>query len=218
MNCFKKDRFTFDHGKIVSVYVVYKKNIIASINGNRDSNLTIEKSLFGAVSLTKNADVDKYKYSGYGIAFDKKDSFSFPGGGFGKNVINFGADMNSYPHIDNRGKDILILGLDPTQGLCEHSLTAEKMYLINFTKKCTKFCLSVYYNGANSYFFVNGTEIIKLKAKDSNILPSPLCLGNISKDWSQIIWKKVALLVIFVILVLVMMLLVSMMSKAFISI
>ena len=56
------------------------------------------------------------------------------------------------------------------------------MYSINFTKKNTKFCLSLYYNGANSYLFVNGTEIIKCKAKDSEINPYELCLGNISKD------------------------------------
>ena len=92
--------------------------------------------------------------------------------------------MNSSPHIDNKGKDILILGTGPTQGLGEHSLTAEKMYSINFTKDNTKFCLSLHYNGANSYLFVNGTEIIKFKAKDSNIVARPLCLGNISKDCS----------------------------------
>ena len=63
-------------------------------------------------------------------------------------------------------------------------LNAEKMYSINFTKKNTKFCLSLHYNGANSYLFVNGTEIYKFKAKDSEIVASPLCLGNISKDWS----------------------------------
>ena len=57
------------------------------------------------------------------------------------------------------------------------------MYLINFTEKNT-FCLSLNYNGADSYLFVNRTEIYKLKAKDSEIVASPLCLGNISKDWS----------------------------------
>ena len=92
--------------------------------------------------------------------------------------------MNSSPHIDNKGKDILILGIGPTQGLGEHSLTAEKMYSINFTKDNTKFCLSLHYNGANSYLFVNGREIIKFKEKDSNIVARPLCLGNISKNWS----------------------------------
>ena len=56
--------------------------------------------------MTKNADVNKYKYSGYGIAFDRTSSFSFPGGGNGQNVIIFGVDMNSSIHIDNKGKDI----------------------------------------------------------------------------------------------------------------
>ena len=69
------------------------------------------------------------------------------------------------------------------QGL-EHTLTAEKMYSISFTVTKKKFCLSLHYNGANSYLFVNGKEIVKFKVKDSEIVASPLCLGNISKDWS----------------------------------
>ena len=62
-------------------------------------------------------------------------------------------------------------------------LTAEKTYSINFTEKNKKFCLSLHYNGANSYLFVNGTEIHKFKAKDYKIVATPVCLGNISKDW-----------------------------------
>ena len=81
------------------------------------------------------------------------------------------------------GKNILILGKGPTQGL-EHTLSTEKMYLINFTEHNKKFCLSLHYNRANSYLFVNGTEIDKFKAKDSEIIVTPLCLGNISKDFS----------------------------------
>ena len=63
-------------------------------------------------------------------------------------------------------------------------LSAEKMYSINFTERDKRFCLSLHYNGANSYLFVNGKEIHKFKAKDSEIVATPLCLGNISKDWS----------------------------------
>ena len=85
----------------------------------------------------------------------------FPGGGFGQNITILGADMNSSIHVDNKGKDILILGKGPTQGLGKHLLTAEKMYSINFTLTKKRFCLSLYYNGANSYLFVNGTEIHK---------------------------------------------------------
>ena len=73
--------------------------------------------------------------------------------------------MSSSPHIDNKKKVILILGRGSTQGL-EHTLTAEKMYSINFTVTRKLFCLSLHYNGANSYLFVNGTEIYKFKAKD----------------------------------------------------
>ena len=76
----------------------------------------------------------------------------------------------------------MVLGIGPTQGL-EHTLTAEKMYSINFTEKNKKFCLSLHYNRANSYLFVNGTENYKFKANDSKIVATPLCLGNISKDW-----------------------------------
>ena len=81
-------------------------------------------------------------------------------------------------------KKTLILGLGPTQGLGEESLTAEKICSINFTVTKKKFCLNLRYNGANSYLFVNDTEIYKFKAKDSQIIASLLSLGNISKDWS----------------------------------
>ena len=98
--------------------------------------------------------------------------------------------MISSIHIDNKGKDILILGIGPTQRLGENSLTAEKMHSKNFTVTKKKFCLSLHYNGANSYSFVNGTEIYKFKAKDSEIVARPLCLGNISKNWSTDNMKK----------------------------
>ena len=94
--------------------------------------------------------------------------------------------MSLSTKIDNRKKDILILGEGSTQGL-EHThqnMSSEKMYSINFTVTTKKFCLSLHYNRANSYLFVNGTEIHKFKAKDSEIIATPLCLGNISKDWS----------------------------------
>ena len=100
--------------------------------------------------------------------------------------------MSSSIHIDNKKKDILVLGRGPTQEL-ESTLTAEKMYSINFTVPKNQFCLRLHYNKANSYSFVNGTEIIKFKAKDSEIVASPLCLGNISKDWSTDNMKKTGL-------------------------
>ena len=69
----------------------------------------------------------------------EKDFFSHPSGGTGRNVIIFGVDMSSSTKIDNRKKNILILGKGPTQGL-EHTLSPEKMYSINFSKESTKFC------------------------------------------------------------------------------
>ena len=165
------------HGDIVNIYIVYE----ITSNYSDINYPTLENCLFGSVKLTKNADIDKYGYSGYGIGFDRETSFSI-GNEIGKNVIIFGVDMTSSARIDNRKKDILILGKGPTQGL-EHMLSAEKFYSINFTKKNTQFCLSLHYNGANSCLFVNGTGIIKFKAKNSEILAYLLCLGNISKDW-----------------------------------
>ena len=81
---------------------------------------TLVNGLFGAVSLTKNADIDKYKYSGYGIGFDSGELYLLRNGTFGRNAIIFGVDMNSSVHVDNKGKDILILGKGPRQALGEH--------------------------------------------------------------------------------------------------
>ena len=69
-----------------------------------DDDPTLKNCLFGAVTLTKNTDINKYGYSGYGIGFHRKSSFSFPGSGFGQNVIIFGVDMNSSAHTDNKKK------------------------------------------------------------------------------------------------------------------
>ena len=104
--------------------------------------------------------------------------------------------MSSSAHIDNKKKDILILGKGPAQRL-EHTLSAEQMYSINFTATKKKFCLSLHQNGANSCLFVNCTEIYKSKAKESEIVATPLCLGNISKDWSNDNMKKQGLMDVY---------------------
>ena len=111
--------------------------------------------------MTKNVDIGKYKCSGSRIGFDRREFCSHPSGGTSRNVIIFGVDMSSSTKIDNRKKDILILGKGPTQGL-EHTLSAEK----KFNKKL---CLSLHYNEANSDLFVNGTEIINVKQKILNL-------------------------------------------------
>ena len=99
-SCLKQDKITYTHGKIVNIYIVYE--ISKSINIS--DYPTLENCLFGAVSLTKNDDIDKYGYSGYGIGFDRHGSFLFPGTELGRNVIIFGVDMRSSTKIDNKKK------------------------------------------------------------------------------------------------------------------
>ena len=132
-SCLKQPKISYTHGKVVNIYVAYELG--ASSTHNNDP--TLKNCLFDAVTLTKNADIDKSGYSGYGIGFDRKPVFSFPPGGvrFGQNIIIFRVHMSSSAHIDNKKKDFLILVKGPAQRL-EHLLTAEKIYLfkkINFT-------------------------------------------------------------------------------------
>ena len=84
-----QDKVANNHGPIVNIYTVYE--LIPFTTSKQ--NATLEHGLFGAAKLTKSTDIDKYKYSEYGIGFDSRGTFSHPSGGFGKNVIVFGADM-----------------------------------------------------------------------------------------------------------------------------
>ena len=111
--------------------------------------------------------------------------------------------MSSTVHANNKTESILILGERFTPGLENTTLYAKKMYSINFTATRKKLCLSLHYNGNNSYFFVNGAEIIKIKAKDSEIVANPLCLGNISEDFSSANMKKIDYMDLFLTLVLI---------------
>ena len=128
-------------------------------NRHRWAHINSKNCLFIGVILVKNADSNKYFYSGYGTGFDSRSEFSLPDGSARKNVIVFGVDMTSSVHIVNKGKDILILGFGPTQGL------AEGQYSINFLKSNGKFCLSFYCNGNNSFLIVNATKIYQFKVK-----------------------------------------------------
>ena len=84
-SCLKQDEITFTDGKIVNVCISYEINLWNNVD-SRDP--TLGDSLFGAVTLVKNADIDKYKYSGYGIGFDMKGTLS-KGNGFGRTCIIF---------------------------------------------------------------------------------------------------------------------------------
>ena len=111
--CLKEDKITFTHKAVVNMK--YEISYEISVSARRyDDYPTLENCLFDAFRLTKNADIDRYKYSGYGIGFNRRGTFSFPCGGFGCNVLIFGVDMKFSVHADNKKKYILILGEDPT--------------------------------------------------------------------------------------------------------
>ena len=167
--------------KVINAYISYTINPQLR---NLNTDFTLKNCLFGSVKLTKNTDLDKYKHSSYGIGFDSHSEFLLPDSSMGKNVIIFGADMSSSVHIDNKGKDNLISGEGPTQGLDDTKLTAEAIYPITFTQPNKRFVLSLHYNGSNGFLFVDATKIYRFRGKDSEIKDYALCLGNISKDFT----------------------------------
>ena len=97
-SCLEQSKISYTHGKVVNIYIVYELGASSS----HFNDPTLKNCLFGAVTLTKNADIDKYGYSGCGIGFDRRGSFSFASGGFGQNVLIFGIDMSFSAHIDNK--------------------------------------------------------------------------------------------------------------------
>ena len=99
-NLLKQDTVTYNHGSID-----YRLT-----PDTKDSTVTLQKCLFGTVKSTKNVDIDKYKYSGYGTGFDSRGSFSHPSGRYGRNVIIFGADLSSFSHANNKTRSNLVLG------------------------------------------------------------------------------------------------------------
>ena len=98
---------------MVNLFIVYELNWCPL---DLETDFTLGGCLFGGVKITKNAIPDKYSYSGYGIEFNTRGYHSLSDGGIGKSVIIFGINLNSSVHIDNKGKDILVLGKGPTQG------------------------------------------------------------------------------------------------------
>ena len=109
-SCLKQPKLSYTHGKVINVYIDYELGASSSHNNHP----TLKHYLFGAVTLTKNADLGKYGYSGCEIGFDRRSRFSFSGGGFSQNILIFGADMSPSARIDNKKKDILVLGKGPT--------------------------------------------------------------------------------------------------------
>ena len=96
-SCLKQPKMEYTHGTQVNMYIVYE----LGATGSNNNNPALKNCLFVAVTLTINTDIDKYEYSGNGIGFNRRSSFLFCGGGFGQNVLIFGADMSSSAHINN---------------------------------------------------------------------------------------------------------------------
>ena len=137
-SCLQQPNVSYTHGTIVTIYIVYE----LSASSSHSNDPTLKDSLFGAVRLTKNADINNYPYSGYRIGFDRKSSFSFPGGGFGQIVIIFGVDMSSSVHVDNKKKKHFNSWKRSNTRIRTYT-DSRKMYSINFTVTKKKFCLSI---------------------------------------------------------------------------
>ena len=90
-------------------------------------------------------------------------------------------------------KNMLVLGEGPTQGLRDTTVASEPKYPINFTQSGKELALLLHYNGINSFLFVNTIKVYQFKAQDSEVKPYPLCLGNISKDFTIDNMKKTGL-------------------------
>ena len=103
-SCLKQSKISNIHGKVVKIYIVYELG--ASSSDINDP--TLKNCVSGAVTLTKNANIDKYGYSPYGIGFNRRRSFSFPGGGYGQNIFIFGVDMSITAHINIKKRHINI--------------------------------------------------------------------------------------------------------------
>ena len=163
--------------KVINLYISYMLNPWLR---NWNTDFKLKNCLFGSVKLIQiNTNIVAAAYDLIPV-----QNFSFTDGSMGRNIIIFGADMSSPVHIDNKNKDILISGEEPTQGLDDTTLTAEAKYAINFTQPKIRFAISLHCDRKNSFLFVNATKTYHFKAKDSEIKDYTLCLGNISKDFT----------------------------------
>ena len=126
-----------------------------------NSDFSLKHCLFGGAKLAKNAEPDKYVYSGHRIGFDSCLEVSLPESSTVKNTFIFGVDMSSSVHIEDKTKNILILG--PTQGLYDTTLTAEARSSVDISRSNKKPCLSLYYSVSNSLLFDEATKIYQFK-------------------------------------------------------
>ena len=178
-----------NNNNAINIYCVYKLDPIAS---SRDTSFTIQNALFGAMQITKDAtDNSKNYYKGYGICFDERSQFSHTitedGRAHttnGRNVLIFGEDMSVSAHATNRANHIYLMGDGLTQGINDTTLYVKNNYWRNFTDPGKKFIISSHYNGDESYFFVNGRQELKFKAKTDQLVKEKLCIGILSDQWT----------------------------------
>ena len=160
-NHFQQNKVIIPNNKnVINIYCVYE---LQPITARRSDTFTIQNALFGAMQITKNADISKYNYKGYGICFDeggtfghtiKEDNFNHTTNA--RNALIFGADMSSSVHATNRANHIYVMGKAFDQSINDTTLYTEKKIYRNFTDPGKKFVLSLHYNGDESYLFVNG--------------------------------------------------------------
>ena len=179
-NYMKQNKLGYADGTVINIYVVYELKNRSTDN----ADFTVSNGLFGAVKLTKNVNISRDQYKGYGICFDSGGKFSIGNITNGKNVLIFGADMSFSSHSTNKTQNIYVSGKDFVQGMNNTTVYPEKIYKTNFKENSKKFVLSLHYNGDDPYLFVNETQELKFKSainyKDRNLLS----VGNISSDWS----------------------------------
>ena len=179
-----------NNNNVINIYCIYQ---IEPISSSRDDTFTVQNALFGAMKFTKNAVTSKYKYKGYGICFDEGGLFSIGNINNGRNVLIFGVDEESVIYGNNKANNIYVMVDAFVQGINDTTLYAEKIYSQNFTHPSRKFVLSLYYNGDDSYLFVNDKQELKFKAKTESLVKKKLCIGNISDKWSTSELEKTGL-------------------------
>ena len=176
----------------MNAYIVYD---LDDWPRNHSNNFNFKNCLFGATSIVKNGDKEKYMYSGYRITFNSTGSWSFDND-YARNAKIFGVDNTSSSHADNRKNNFLILGKHPDFGINGSFGLPDKKISINFTKTNTKLCLCSHYNVDNNYLFVNEKEIFNFKADNKNInFPTQFYVGRISNRFRGTESREVSLLI-----------------------
>ena len=174
----RQRRVKYNHGLDVSIFIACELN-----SNTINTDFALKNFLFGAVKIIKDKDPNNYVYSDYGIAFDSKSTLTYSDGSTANNVIIFGVDFGKSAHKTNRLANVLIFGKGLIQKINGLAVYADHEFPTNFTQIDKTFSLCLHYDQHNgSSLFVNGKKHVTFKAKNSEITPYKMCLGNISAD------------------------------------